>query len=267
MRLFFVIQGEGRGHMTQAIALRQLLIAGGRELCAVCVDRSKSRALPQFFLDRIAAPVLTYDSPNFKTDADRRGVSLIGTALDNLKRLPRFANGFRTLRDTIAEHDPHFIVNFFDPLAAIYAAWSKPRSTMVSVGHQYLLLHPQFVFPAMSVLSRLALIWFIKVCALGSERLMALSFREMHSVPHKKLTVMPPLLREELCGLTPETGEFLLAYVLNDGYADDLAAQQRLIPDVKIIGFWARKGAERETEMQTNFVFRQLDDTAFFWKP
>ena len=39
MKILFIIQGEGRGHLTQALSLRQKLMAEGHEI--VCVGRKK----------------------------------------------------------------------------------------------------------------------------------------------------------------------------------------------------------------------------------
>jgi uncharacterized protein (TIGR00661 family) len=263
MRFLFVVQGEGRGHMTQAISLSQMLVARGHEICAVCVGRSRLRTIPQFFVDRIGAPITTYGSPTFKTDPSRRGVSLLGTALDNFIRLPAFARGVRTLHQTVTRHKPDVVVNFFDPLAAIYGLLFRSRPTMMCIGHQYLLLHPDFVFPKISRFARLALVLYIRFCALGSERILALSFRKMPSIPNRKLSVVPPLLRKELRHMNPVTEDFILAYVLNDGYANDIASQQRRFPDVSVVGFWDRKGAAEETWLQENLLFRQLNDVAF----
>jgi UDP:flavonoid glycosyltransferase YjiC (YdhE family) len=129
MRFLFIVQGEGRGHMTQAISLKQMLENNGHEVCAVCVGRSQSRTIPRFFLDKMGSSVIPYDSPNFKTDPQRRGVSIFGTALDNLRRLPLFARSLRTLHRTVSVKSPDLIVNFFDPLAAIYGTIysSKPK--------------------------------------------------------------------------------------------------------------------------------------------
>ena len=33
MKILFIIQGEGRGHLTQALSLRQKLMAEGHEVC------------------------------------------------------------------------------------------------------------------------------------------------------------------------------------------------------------------------------------------
>ena len=39
MRFLFIIQGEGRGHFTQALALQQILQQKGDTLCAVIVGK------------------------------------------------------------------------------------------------------------------------------------------------------------------------------------------------------------------------------------
>jgi len=48
MRFLFVVQGEGRGHMTQAISLRQMLEGQGHHVCAVCVGRGTEARVRNF---------------------------------------------------------------------------------------------------------------------------------------------------------------------------------------------------------------------------
>ena len=52
MKILFIIQGEGRGHLTQALSLRQKLMAEGHEIVGVLVGKSPARRLPDFFLIR-----------------------------------------------------------------------------------------------------------------------------------------------------------------------------------------------------------------------
>ena len=49
MKILFIIQGEGRGHLTQALSLRQKLMAEGHEIVGVLVGKSPARRLPDFF--------------------------------------------------------------------------------------------------------------------------------------------------------------------------------------------------------------------------
>jgi len=263
MRFLFVVQGEGRGHMTQALSLKQILERNGHELCAVAVGKSQARTVPQFFLDRISAPVFSFDSPNFKTDPDRRGISLVGTAIENLRRLPRFVRSMKQIHRAIHFYKPDVVVNFFEILVALYGAFCPSAPRMVCIGHQYLMLHPQFVFPPLNPLAKWGMLLFVRLCGLGADLRLGLSFRKMPGVKRQRLVVVPPLLRREMKSLNPVTEGFLLVYVLNDGYANDLAAKQCRCPEVKICGFWDRKDAAKVTQVQENLVFHQLDDVAF----
>jgi uncharacterized protein (TIGR00661 family) len=263
MRFLFVVQGEGRGHMTQALALKQILLSHGHELCAVCVGKSQSRAIPKFFADRIGAPVFVFDSPNFKTDPERKGISIVGTAFENMRRLPLFARSIKRLHGTVRSFQPDVVVNFFEVLTAIYAAFCPSNPKIVCIGHQYLMLHPEFVFPEISVLSKWSMLMFVRLCGMGADLRLALSFRKLPEVKRHKLIVVPPLLRRELKSMNPVTEDFLLAYLLNDGYANHLAARQRRCPDVKIQGFWDRNGVQEATQVQENLVFHKLNDVAF----
>ena len=49
MKFLFIVQGEGRGHFTQAITLEDMLLRNGHEVVEVLVGKSSSRTLPGFF--------------------------------------------------------------------------------------------------------------------------------------------------------------------------------------------------------------------------
>ena len=53
MKYLFVVQGEGRGHFTQALSLKSMLEKNGHEVVAVLVGCSAKRTLPGFFTKRI----------------------------------------------------------------------------------------------------------------------------------------------------------------------------------------------------------------------
>lgn len=49
MKFLFIVQGEGRGHFTQAITLEDMLLRNGHQVVEVLVGKSSSRTLPGFF--------------------------------------------------------------------------------------------------------------------------------------------------------------------------------------------------------------------------
>jgi UDP:flavonoid glycosyltransferase YjiC (YdhE family) len=87
MKFLFIIQGEGRGHMTQAISLSKILKSLGHELCAVCIGKSQRREIPEFVLKNIDAPVFLFESPNFVTDNNHKSINLGKTIWQNLLKI------------------------------------------------------------------------------------------------------------------------------------------------------------------------------------
>ena len=185
MKILFIIQGEGRGHLTQALSLRQKLMAEGHEIVGVLVGKSPARRLPDFFLNKIQSPVYPFESPNFLPTAKNKQVSLMRSVLYNVLRL-------------------------------------RPKATMVCIAHQYLFLHPDFVFPKQSTLSLASLRFFTRLTAIGSVKKLALSFRKMREAPLGGIVVVPPLLRQEVLDAVPSNGSYLHGYLLNSGFSEEI---------------------------------------------
>ncbi len=57
LRALLAVQGEGRGHMTQALAVVEWLRARGHGVARVIVGRSERRRVPRFVLDGLGVPV------------------------------------------------------------------------------------------------------------------------------------------------------------------------------------------------------------------
>ena len=57
MKAIFVVQGEGRGHLTQALALKRIFEREGHQVVEVLVGKSKAREIPKFFSEQIEAPM------------------------------------------------------------------------------------------------------------------------------------------------------------------------------------------------------------------
>ena len=63
MKYLFIIQGEGRGHLTQAMTMERLLVSRGHQVVGMLVGKSESRILPAFFTQGVSAPIcLLYTS-------------------------------------------------------------------------------------------------------------------------------------------------------------------------------------------------------------
>ncbi len=51
--IVFIVQGEGRGHMTQAISAFQILEEAGYKIVCTTIGTNKNRFIPPFFYEQI----------------------------------------------------------------------------------------------------------------------------------------------------------------------------------------------------------------------
>src|SRR4030043_690418 len=101
MRYLFIVQGEGRGHMTQAISLRDMLLRNGHEVLEVLVGKSPNREIPSFFFEKIQIPVNTYESPNFQVAQNNKGIKIYQSIINNILHLPRYLRSIRYIKQKI----------------------------------------------------------------------------------------------------------------------------------------------------------------------
>lgn len=264
MDCLFIVQGEGRGHMTQALALRSMLASAGHRVTAVLVGRSARREVPRFFLEKIGAPVTYFRSPNFVTDGAEKSVRVLPSLLQNGRELPAFRESLRVIDEAVEHCRPDLIVNFFEVLAGIYTVTHRPRVPVVCLAHQYLFRHPIFHFPAGRPIDRAALKFFTGLTALGATRTLALSYYPAPEAPDTGIAVVPPLLRPELFARPVDEREpFYLCYVLNAGYAEEIVRWHVRHPEVRLHCFWDRADRGAEYWVNDRLCFHRLDDERF----
>jgi uncharacterized protein (TIGR00661 family) len=250
--------------MTQALALCRLLGDAGHEVGAVVMGRNDPQTVPNFFRRRIGAPVTFVESPTFVADDADRSVRPWMTAGRELLRLPRYARGLDRVDAVLDRVDPDVVVNFFEPMAGLYALRHGLSVPTVSVAHQFMFNHPAYRFPAGQWMKRWAARAFARLTGWGADRRIALSLYPAEDRPADGLTVMPPLLREELFDQpTGRSEPFYLVYILNSGYAREVVRWHERNPEVQLHCFWDRPDADPVEHHDDTLTFHQLDDRKF----
>ena len=265
MRILFVIQGEGRGHLTQALSLRQKLVGEGHEVVGVLVGKSPARRLPAFFLDKIGVPVYPFESPNFLPTAKNKQVNLAASIVYNLVRLPKYLLSVRFINRMIRETEADVVVNFYELLTGFTYFLFRPKALMICIAHQYLFLHPDFKFPDENRLELAMLRFFTRLTAIGAAKKLALSFRKMREYGPEGLIVVPPLLRHEVLDIKSKQGEYLFGYLLNSGFSEEIIDWHRAHPEQELHFFWDRKTETAEFKVDERLSFHQLDDLLFLY--
>lgn len=239
MRVLFLVQGEGRGHLTQAVSLEQILVMAGHEVIGALVSVTAERGVPAFFSETFASTITPVFSPGLVYNTGTNALQPVKTTLHALRHIRPFWRSLKQVEQHIAESRPDVVVNFYEMLGGLTYALLNPKVPMICIAHQYMAFHPNFQRPKEQWLYRQAFRLNTRLTCLGAHELLALSFDKQPDVPKQRLRVVPPLLRQEVTALKPSSGNAVLAYVTQPGMNVDIRKAHEQRPDVPIDGFHA----------------------------
>ena len=263
MKVLFIVQGEGRGHLTQAIAMEDLLRRNGYEVVEVLVGKSNSRRLPGFFNRSIQAPVKRFLSPNFLPTTANKRASLSRSVAYNVMKLPTYIKSMHYIHTRIEESGAELVINFYELLTGLTYLLYRPAVPQISIGHQYLFLHRDFEFPGKNRLNLCLLRFLTRLTCIGAQEKLALSFREMEDDGTAHVRVVPPLLRKEVLSCEGTQGDYLHGYMVNAGFGENIKIWHGAHPEVPLHFFWDKQDEEEVCRVDETLTFHQIDDVKF----
>lgn len=225
----FIVQGEGRGHMSQSIALSEYLDEAGHTVEAVFVGKKNPDSLPDYFRDRFSDKIFLFHSPYFLSTPNRKGIYLGRTLLFNLMRSFLYLSEKRRIRSKIKDLQPDVVFNFYDVVGALALRKINPSIKRIGIGHHFS-LHLQGYFGGKGASwDRFLLSWHTRIILSSCDRALALSFSEQEG--SSKIEVIPPLIRKEFRTMDHRPGKRFLVYLLKEGYIYDLIMLAREDPE------------------------------------
>lgn len=263
MKILFIVQGEGRGHLTQAIAMEQLLRRNGHEVVEVLVGKSNSRHLPGFFNRSIQAPVKRFLSPNFLPTSSNKRANLSRSVAYNITKLPTYMKSICYIHHRIEKSGAELVLNFYELLTGLAYLIYRPSVPQISIGHQYLFLHRDFEFPQKNRFDLCLLRFFTRLTCIGAKKKLALSFREMEDDEEANICVVPPLLRREVLLCESTQGDYLHGYIVNAGFSENIIDWHKRYPETSLHFFWDKKDEEEVCRIDDTLSFHQINDTKF----
>lgn len=265
MKYLFIVQGEGRGHLTQALALSHMLRHHGHEIVEVLVGRSGNRDIPPFFQEKIGARVRPFVSPGFCHGKDGKRVRLAKSILLNVtvKKLKVYRKSVKFIHRRIKKTAPDVVINFYEVLAGLVNLRYRGTVPFVCVGHQFLMKHPAYRHGNGTGREEMLLRLNNTLCGIGATKILALSFYPLPDDRGERIAVVPPLIRGEVLALMPRDDGYILGYMLNPGYMDEVKRWHKSNPTVKAHLFWDKKGAPPALKVNDNLTFHRIDDVLF----
>ena len=263
MKVIFIVQGEGRGHLTQAIAMERLLTNNGYHVTEVLVGKSLSKRLPGFFTRSIQAPIKQFSSPNFLPPRANTRANIPYSLIRNLLKLPEYVESMRFIHQRIKKSEADIVINFYELLTGFTYFLYRPAAPLVCIGHQYLFLHKDFHLPTINKTELFFLNLFSRLTSLGASRRLALSFHSMNPDKKQNIYVVPPLLRQDVFYQEVSQHNYIHGYMVNSGFAEDVYQWHKEYPDIPLRFFWDRWEEEPVKRIDDTLSFYQLDDTVF----
>ena len=133
MKVIFIVQGEGRGHLTQAIAMERLLTNNGYHVTEVLVGKSLSKRLPGFFTRSIQAPIKQFSSPNFLPTRANTRANIPYSLIRNLLKLPEYIESMRFIHQRIKKSEADIVINFYELLTGFTYFLYRPAAPLVCI--------------------------------------------------------------------------------------------------------------------------------------
>lgn len=231
MKFAFIIQGEGRGHQTQAISLAEMLISNGHEVAVALVGTINPSKFPVLLVEKGNFKMETFQSPSLVYDPKTKALSLPKTVKNALPNLRKYFSSIQKIRRVIDQHQPDIIINFYDFLGGLYTAFCNPKAQVICIGHQYLLLNRNFEHPKKHWFDRQIVNFNTRITALGADKLLALSFSEFPD--DKGIVTVPPLLRNELVYYSTDNHGYILVYLTQAELVSEIFDYAKENPEVK----------------------------------
>jgi len=264
MKFIFLVQGEGRGHMTQAITLSKILNSNGHEVVHTFVGKSGRRSIPEYFFDQMESRVEAINSPNFILDKENKSLNLVKSITSNAKFLGIYKKSLDQIRRKVKNTRPDAIINFYDFLGGFYFRFYNPTNVKhICIGRQFLTLHPNYPFESGREVEKKLYLTNNKITSQKCNKYLALSFRPYDPIRFNNVIVVPPLIKEEIKQLNVIEENFILGYIVNDGYAEDVKLWQSGNSDTKVHCFWDRKNMPDHYSPQKNLTFHQINHAVF----
>ena len=258
----FIVQGEGRGHMTQALALEQILLKAGHQVNDIIIGTSNRREIPAFFSQKTKAMLQPLESPNFYYDRKSKSVNIWKTILFNILRIPVYFKELLKINRLKQAAQPDVIINFYDVLGGFYFLFFRPQTRRICIAHQYMAEHSSFPFAKGLKSQKAAFRINNAFTSFACHKKLALSFRNLPR-HNSKLSIVPPLLRSEILSLAPTQGDHILAYVVNKGYGEEIIQWHNRNRKIKLHCFWDNKEYPDSWSPNKNLTFHHINDQKF----
>jgi uncharacterized protein (TIGR00661 family) len=227
-RCVFIVQGEGKGHMSQALALKEYLDEAGDTVEAVLLGTGSPDKVPDYFRRVFDHKLRNFRSPCFLRTPNKKGIYVGRTLLFNLLHSIQYLKEIRKIRKEIDAIKPDVVFNFYELLGALAVRKVAPGIQRIGLGHHFYLHLNKALFKMRPAWHRVLLSMHSTIIMNSCDRVLALSFSKEQG--SDAIRVVAPLVRKEFREMNYIQGKSYLVYLLQEGFFYELVRMARSIP-------------------------------------
>jgi UDP-N-acetylglucosamine:LPS N-acetylglucosamine transferase len=127
------LQSEGRGHITQAFSLQEILNQQDIGVSAIIIRSTTKKQTIQLLKKRFHCDFIFIESYEFFKGKNGKSVNLIHTALDALLKLPKILISSFKLNKTLKKINFDIIFNFYEPACTYYNFIARKKNMGSSI--------------------------------------------------------------------------------------------------------------------------------------
>jgi len=252
MRILYGVVGEGMGHAIRSRVVLDQLFALGHEVETMASSRAADFLAKRFpEVHRIHGLHIIYDENRV-----RKGRTLWSNLRDGMAALPGQIRSYFELVDDFA---PDVVISDFESWVYLYA--KSHGLPIVSIDNMQVLnrcRHPPGLLDGIRAEFQLSRA-FVKSKLPFCEHYFITTFF-YPPVSRKRTTLVPPVLRPEVIGMTPTRGDHLLVYQTAEDHEALSDVLARCGMECRIYGL--RRGLQEE-QVEGNLRYRPFDERAF----
>jgi len=256
----FFVQGEGRGHLSQAIAMKEILENQGHQIVSLIYGKKVNRTIPDYLFTHFNDKICFTDSPSLLRDKSDTKTLMVKSLFNNLIKSFYYIRQLKIINQEIKEKKPHLIFNFHEMMCGFYLMFYQCRIPVLSVARQYFYYHHRFRFSSKSLFNLISLQLVNYFTTYGSVKRLGINFSQFDNLKAKRLAVIPPLIRQKIRNSSAQSENQVLIYLLNTGYLKEVIDFHEEYPQLKKVCFWERESLNKEE----NLVFRKIDEDEFY---
>lgn len=243
--------------------MEEMLLRNGHDVIEMLVGKSSYKPLPGFFNRDVQSPVKWFLSPNLFPQLGKPWWYMSKKAFLSVLDIPEYVRSMRYINQRIANSGADMVINFYEPLTGLLYGLLPQNTPCVCVGHEYLYLNREVALDVNSPHKVAFLRFLTNITCLGASKCLALSTEELPHDRNNKITVVPPLLRQEITSLTPGKGDYLHGYLSSAEQIRPLMEFHARHLDVPMHLFRKKNDAPRVRAVDDSLFLHQFDEVAY----